>query len=116
MWSRGLGGMTGANAWQEDLFLMPEAACVCTGICHTPTQCEVCTNDGWHSDHSLSVVAISLALRCCSVIIGNISLYMKRENNLLSAKSFVGPLTKLWINEPVGFESVVLSEARYSCV
>lgn len=53
MWSRALGGMTGADAWQEDLFLMPEAACVCTGMCHTPTQCKVCTNDGWHSDYSI---------------------------------------------------------------
>lgn len=45
--------MTGADAWHKDLFLMLEAACVCTGMCHIPTQCEVYTNDSWHSDLSL---------------------------------------------------------------
>lgn len=69
---------------------------VSTGMCHTPTQCEVCTNDDWYSDlsPSLSLCSSSTALDYCSVIIARISLSVKRANRLLSAKSFVGPLTK----------------------
>lgn len=43
----------------------------------------------------ISLCSINIALDdYCSVIIANVSLSVKRSNHLLSAKSFVGPLTK----------------------
>lgn len=37
---------------------------VCTGLCHTPPQCEVCTNGGRRGDlaRSLSVVTVLLSI------------------------------------------------------
>lgn len=66
---------------------------VCVQVCVTFPLSAKCTLT--IAGTVISLCSINIALDdYCSVIIANVSLSVKRSNHLLSAKSFVGPLSK----------------------